>query len=188
MTVDLFPVRSGAQRASTSHLDAARPGHRARDRSPAAWQRRAPSPGSDAGPVVARRASRAEAGALGLFSPGGGPDAADAASGTCTATSREPNAPIAPSALDWLILRPMSLPKYRTGGSYGRCRCRLPRWRRPTASAASCATKQGDHSRRHRAGGNGRHGQQRRAGDPDDGHRRSRPLCLRRRSARESGA
>ena len=35
----------------------------------------------------------------------------------------------------------MSLPEIRTGGSYGAVVCRLRRWRKPTASAASSATK-----------------------------------------------
>ena len=136
MTIDLFPVRAVAGRASTlvstllgraiaheiGHLLLGSAEH--------------PRVGPDAGAVVARRAARPQAGALGIFRARSGADAADAAAVThrgltrfaphcvrfggkprshlCSWRSRiAPIAPIAPIALiapDWLILPPMTLP------------------------------------------------------------------------------
>ncbi len=98
MTVDLFPVRAIAQRASTGMPGTARTRDRARNWTPPAREPRTPPARPDAGTVVARGTARPEARKLGLFIPGGRPNAANPARTVANGRLAAPIAPIAPIA------------------------------------------------------------------------------------------
>ena len=140
-----------------------------------------PRAGSDARALVARRAARPQAGKLGVLASGSGTNAEPA-------RPRKTAAPTNGSA--WRILRQWPTIQHLVlAAAVAALALAAPALAQTSRIGGVVRDETGgNHPRRHRPRGDRRNGHHGRAGLVDDGHRRPRPVRLRRRAGPVSGA